>query len=247
MNACVAGWYGAWTLLDGAGTTIAGGSCGAGDRRVDALPAGTYRLEVTPERDVVGTYALEILQVPDPQVFDVVLPGPAQVPGDIEGAGAGSLETKASTDVYRFTLTGERPSVAASPRSCPRPDWRSQLIWSLVNDAGAVVASGGCSPRDIEGLSPGAYRLEVRPEEEATGAYALELRQQGPTPELTARPDATNNKTSANFGFTAADPGVTFECALDVSTASGPFTACPGHGLLWRTRRRPAHVLGTGH
>ena len=228
MQACVAGWYGSWQLRDGADKSVAAGSCGAGDRRIDALPAGQYRLQIAPEQGFVGTYALQILQVPAQQIFDVSLPGPAHIPADTVQTGAGSLETKASADVYRFTVAGSDRSVKIEPTVCPRPQWQKLLAWTLQDQTGATVATGTCigGAREVSSLKAGGYRLVVTPEAEATGAYELRVSQVGPDVTLAAKPDRRVKTTTADFILEPSIAKSTTECALDIPNASAPFTDC---------------------
>src|SRR5439155_177622 len=91
----------AWTLVnDTTGATVGTGGCG--NAETDPLPAGTYRLKVTPQDQVAGTYKMQVFTAPAPQQFDVALP--ASISNGTPAAGAGNLETPISEDDYRFTV-----------------------------------------------------------------------------------------------------------------------------------------------
>ncbi len=58
VQACPSFGYLSWSLVDATGTAVAAGACA--DRQVSSLPAGAYRLVVTPQSEHTGTYALQL-------------------------------------------------------------------------------------------------------------------------------------------------------------------------------------------
>jgi uncharacterized protein YdeI (BOF family) len=156
-----------WRLLDVSGAVMDSGLCT--DRQVDNLPAGDYRLVVSPANERTGTYRIAVFEVPPPQVFDVTLP--LTVSDGVPAAGAGNLETTASTDEYRFTVP-DGGSIYIDVQACPGSAF---LRWSVLNPAGAEVASGGCADAELGDLPAGTYRLLVSPMLERTGGYRLEV------------------------------------------------------------------------
>jgi uncharacterized protein YdeI (BOF family) len=161
----------AWTLTnDTTGTIVKTGGCS--DGQTDPLPAGTYRLDVTPGANTAGAYTLNLFAVPAPQSFDVQLP--AAISNGAPAAGAGNLETKASKDTYRF-MVADGNSVYINPQDCP---WSSgyRLTWTLTNDTtGTVVKTGGCSDAQTDPLPAGTYRLDITPENNTPGTYNLNV------------------------------------------------------------------------
>ena len=159
-------------VVDGTGAAVASGN-GCAKRQIDGLATGTYRLVVTPQSQRSGTYALDLILVPAPQVFDVSLASTISVSNGVPGAGAGNLETVASQDQYRFTLATAK-SVFVDVKSCPGV---INLEWSLVSDStGSTVASAsGCADKQVDGLPAGTYRLIVIPQSQRSGTYTLDL------------------------------------------------------------------------
>ncbi|MEV0566851.1 discoidin domain-containing protein [Dactylosporangium sp. NPDC050588] len=159
-----------WQLVDEAtgAAALTGGCAGA---QTGPLTAGTYRLVVRAPLEYTGTYRMAVSVVPAPQRFDVSLPltvGPDARPGE----GAGDLETKASADEYRFTLT--QPQALAVSLDCLSYCAERQI----VNEAtGAVITFGYSSKDRTKVLPAGTYRLVVRssPADAKTGPYGLEV------------------------------------------------------------------------
>lgn len=226
MQSCLGSWYGRWTLLDGTGTEQTAGQCADGDRRLD-LTAGTYTLRFASTAEVSGSYGFQLFAVPDPQVFDVPLPGPDRLAPGTVGEGAGTLETKASEDVYRFSLPAGDRGITLHPVSCPGTSWNPKLAWSITDAAGATAATGSCAQGDqTVPLPGGTYQLHIRPENETTGSYELQLAQLGPAVTITDAPPAATRNTTASFTFGADRPGSTFECRLDGPSGAGTWAGC---------------------
>jgi len=127
------------------------------------LPEGEYNLEF-PGQSTHGAYSFKLFVVPDPQVFDYVFG--VVVSNGVPVAGAGNLETLASTDRYRFSvpeggllLQYQRVSNSVSFRVVDR-------------DSGAVVATG-MNHQQIQ-LPEGDYYLEF-PGQDTHGAYSFKL------------------------------------------------------------------------
>jgi hypothetical protein len=140
------------------------------DARIDGLTAGRYRLIVKPQLEKTGTYRLSVFVIPAAQVFDTTLP--VNVSDGVPGPGAGSLETKASVDEYRFSV-GAGQAIYVDAITCPSMMF---LNWELRNANDEVVkAAGACSDARIDGLTAGRYRLLVKPQLEVTGTYALKV------------------------------------------------------------------------
>lgn len=130
-----------------------------------------YRLVLRAPLERTSTYRMAVSVVPPPQRFDVSLPltvGPDARPGE----GAGDLETKASADEYRFTLT--QPQALAVSLQCLSYCAERQI----VNEATGAVFTFGYSSKDRTKVLPaGTYRLVVRssPADAKTGPYGLEV------------------------------------------------------------------------
>lgn len=190
-----------WSLLTPEGAVVAGGSSADGDARVEDL-TGDHVLAV----DVAGanpapvqTYSLDVMVAPDPQRFGLSLPGPVVLPDYLaspaEADGAGVLETKASTDVYAFTVAGQDRSIIVDPTTCPADGWRKRLTWAVYTQSSALVAEGTCSRRTVTSLDAGDYELRVSPQRETPGAYTIVVSQEGPVVSFTSEPPwATNQK-----------------------------------------------------
>ena len=158
-----------WSLVNAAtGTTVKSGFCD--DPQITYLSAGSYVLSVKPQAERTGPYSFKLFEVPAPQAFDVTLP--LGVSDGVPGPGAGNLETKASEDRYLVEVAAGQ-SLYLDWLTCPSGEFVS---WSLVNAAtGATVKSGFCSDVQITNLSAGSYVLSVKPRDERTGTYSLNI------------------------------------------------------------------------
>ena len=147
----------------------------ASDKQVDNLPAGTYRLEVSPFTGQTGPYGLQVFPVPAPQTFAV---GAASftVTNGAPAAGAGNLETKASKDIYTFTVPAGGQSIYVGWSGSPNNSGLAN--WQIVNDTtGAQITSSiYASDKQVDNLPAGTYRLEVSPFTGQTGPYAFQVR-----------------------------------------------------------------------
>jgi len=225
MLSCLGGWSGRWSLV-GQGGEQAAAQCADGDRRLDLL-AGSYSLRFTSASELSGTYLFQLLAVPDAQTFDVALPGPVVLAPGAVGTGAGVLETKASEDVYRFSLPAGDRGITLHPVTCPGTSWRRQLLWSVTDQTGATAAHGNCGQGDQTiMLTGGSYQLHLAPQEEATGSYDLRLAELGPAVTVTDGPIGATRDTTVTFSFAADRPGSSFQCRLSPPTGSATFTGC---------------------
>lgn len=122
-----------------------------------------------PQNGELGTHRVGV-SVP-PQTFDLTLP--ASVSLGVPASGAGSLETSASEDVYRFSVASAG-ALQLDLSTCASSLGGGE-DWRLMNAAGAVEASGsGCSSVPIAGVAAGSYTLSVtRPGK--TGSYRFKL------------------------------------------------------------------------
>jgi hypothetical protein len=165
-------YYLDWVLVNEAtGASVKTGGCH--DDQFTNLAAGTYRLMMAPSLEKTGAYSFLIFPVDPPQTFDLGgLTAPMTISNGTPAAGAGNLETKASRDNYKFTVTAGQ-SVYVDIQSCPSSYY---LAWALVNDTtGATVDSGGCSDRQINSLVAGTYRIVFSVAYERIGAYSARL------------------------------------------------------------------------
>jgi hypothetical protein len=89
-------------------------------------------------------------------------------------AGAGTLETKASRDLYTFTVPAGGQSLYLDIQNCPYYG-----EWNLTSDGtGAQIDTGQCSYGDkqINNLPAGNYTLDFHGTREALGTYSFEVR-----------------------------------------------------------------------
>ena len=103
-----------------------------------------------------------------------VIDQPVSISDGVPAAGAGNLETKASRDIYTFTVPAGGQAVYV--------DWLSGLSgsqyadWKVINDAtGSVVHATTVAIDKQLTLPAGAYRLEVASAGERTGAYRVNI------------------------------------------------------------------------
>ncbi len=92
-------------------------------------------------------------------------------------------------------------------------------------DAGAFA--GCASPKSYAGLSEGAHAFHVRATDDAgnTGSaadFAWTVDTTAPTATIDSFPDDPTNATSADFDFSSADGGISFQCRVD----GGALAAC---------------------
>jgi hypothetical protein len=126
------------------------------------------------------------------------------------------------------------PTITSSP---PNPSASTAASFAFTGEAGSTFqckldagAYGSCtSPKSYSGLSFAAHTFRVRAVKGGkTSAEAVHTwmissdTTPPPVPTITAGPPALTNATSASFGFTDTEAGVSFLCRVD----SAPFAAC---------------------
>jgi hypothetical protein len=172
------------------------------------------------------------------QVFNTALPLTV-TNGTVNGsaaAGAGNLETKASEDMYRFTVPAGGLALSAGPGSCPTvgPDWQ------IVNEASGERLAGdtGCRFTSLGTVPAGSYRLIVRPYSGDTGTYTFAV--QPPQVFTTTLPLSVSNGTingaaaagAGNLESRAAQDVYRFTVASGTHTVTVNPASCPA-GLAW--------------
>jgi hypothetical protein len=106
-------------------------------------------------------------------------------------------------------------------------------------DSGAFV--NPCpSPRTVAGLAEGAHTFTVQ-ETATTGvppsnSYTWTVDLTPPTTQVTGRPPALTNSTTATFSFTSPDPTATFRCSLNGAQAQPCTSPVVYSGLADATR-----------
>jgi Bacterial Ig-like domain len=112
----------------------------------------------------------------------------------------------------------------------------STPTFAFSSEAGATfqcrvdtVGFAACSsPHTTAALADGPHTFEVRATDTAgntddgPASRAITVDTTAPQTTITSAPPLTTTSTSASFGFTASEPGSTFECSLD----DAAFTAC---------------------
>ncbi|GAA3265407.1 hypothetical protein GCM10020218_001290 [Dactylosporangium vinaceum] len=148
--------YLGWKLVNSAGATVKSGGCDY--YNLGLVPAGAYQLVVA-AGGLAGPYSLN---VEASQSFAVTLPltASANTINGVAVTGAGKFETKASQDVYTFTVPAGGQNLNVTAAACPTQTI-SYLGWKLLDSTGATVKSGSCSAYDVGLVPAGAYRLVV--------------------------------------------------------------------------------------
>lgn len=222
-----------WSVANAStGKVVASGLSADGNQRLRNL-SGSYVVTVEASGEIQPTseaYSLNLLVTPEAERFEFELPGPVQLPLDLPSPavanGAGSLETKLSTDLYDFTVKGTNRQVTIDPTLCPSLNYRQRLSWTLLDANQTVVDSGNCWSRTVTGLNAGDYSLRVDPEREAVGAYRITVTQAGPTVAFSPLPAEASNKRNQTLSFAGSDDARAFQCALDAPSYTGPFMPC---------------------
>ena len=168
VQQCPSTYYLAWKIVDAAGSAVKSGSCSDGQV---SLPAGDYELVVSAASGRTGNYQLELMAVPSPDTFDVILDPSIVISNGTPGSGAGSIETVFSTDRYQFTVPTGGDNIGVDVQQCPSTYY---LAWKIVDTNGASMKSGGCSDGQVS-LPAGDYELVVSAASGRTGNYQLEL------------------------------------------------------------------------
>jgi len=89
-------------------------------------------------------------------------------------AGAGTLETTGSSDVYTFSIPSGGQRLAINTASCPVPGTGTGLQWTLTTAIGTPASSGGCGGFDLGAVPAGDYDLTIV-DPGGTGGYILDL------------------------------------------------------------------------
>jgi hypothetical protein len=144
-----------WTLLDGAGDTVAGGYCNF--YALGTIAAGDYRLVVS-AGGLAGTYAVN-LEAPQSFAATVPLTVGADTVNGATATGAGRFETAASQDIYTFTVPAGGQILNLNVAACPTANYSTPLRWTLLDGAGTAVASGYCNASSLGAVPAGDYRL----------------------------------------------------------------------------------------
>jgi hypothetical protein len=157
-SACPATAYLQWEFVDAAGRRLADGLCSF--TSAGLVPAGTYRLLVTPLDGRTGTYRLSVRAA---EAFTATLPLTVSdgVVNGTPAAGAGRLEAAGAQDVYRFTVPAGMESLAVGRVACPGGGY---LWWELTEETtGRQVRQGGCSLTEVRVTAGTTYQLAVSP------------------------------------------------------------------------------------
>jgi hypothetical protein len=155
-----------WKLINTASGATVKIDSGCSARTLPDLPAGSYRIEVTPSFGDTGTYKLRLAQR---EIVPLTLP--ASISDGVPVAGAGRLDTFASENVYSFT-TASAGDLQLTFSQC-----QARVQWRLVNAATgseAASATNTCFPRLVSALPAGNYELYVTPWD-GTGTYKLDV------------------------------------------------------------------------
>ena len=165
-----------WQLTDSAGMEVFATCLGCGEPGVQTLTkGGSYTLAVGHESNpATGTYRLQLYDVPLSKQFSIKI-GDRIRPG-IPAAGAGTIESPGSEDVYLFSAT---PGQKASFRITERSKGMDYISWRLVDDNGMELFNSclACGEPGMQTLSKGGnYTLTVgNTRNPATGEYGFEI------------------------------------------------------------------------
>jgi TIR domain len=165
-----------WQLTDGDGMVVFDTCLGCGEPGVQTLTkGGTYSLAVGHESNpATGTYRLQLYDVPLSKQFSIKL-GDRIRPG-MPAAGAGTIETPGTEDVYVFSATaGQKVSFRITERS----KGMEYINWRLADDNGMELFNSclACGERGVQTLSKGGtYTLTIgNTRNPATGDYGFEI------------------------------------------------------------------------
>lgn len=125
-----------------------------------------------------GTYNLAAYYVPGSQTFALPLTV-APIINGVPSAGGGSLETKASPDLYDFAVPAEGKSLFLDFMGCASQNaspYISYLKWQVINrSTGAKVGGDYCRSGDkqLDAIPAGDYTLEISADTGSYGTYNL--------------------------------------------------------------------------
>ena len=165
-----------WQLIDNDGMQVFDSCLGCGEPGVQTLTkGGSYTLTVGHQNNpATGTYRVQLYDVPKAKQFSINI-GDKIRPG-IPAAGAGTIESPGSEDVYLFSAT---PGQTASFRITERSKGMDYINWRLVDDNGMELFNSclGCGERGVQTLSKGGtYSLTIgNTRNPATGEYGFEI------------------------------------------------------------------------
>ena len=165
-----------WKVLDAKGTEVFRACLGCGHPGVQKLrTGGRYTLIVGSDRDPgVGTYELQLHDVPDPDRFKVAI---GDVIGeDKPGPGAGVIESPGVEDIYAFEASPrQRVYVRVREHSTAIASAKVRLLDS--NDTPIFEGCLGCGEPGVQVLTKGgAYSLAVGIRNDpGIGTYRLQL------------------------------------------------------------------------
>jgi eukaryotic-like serine/threonine-protein kinase len=165
-----------WQLIDNAGMEVFATCLGCGEPGVQTLTkGGSYTLAVGHESNpATGTYRLQLYDVPLSKQFSIKI-GDQIRPG-IPTAGAGTIESPGSEDVYLFSAA---PGQKVSFRITERSKGMDYINWRLVDDNGMELFNSclACGERGVQTLNKGGtYTLTVgNTRNPATGDYGFEI------------------------------------------------------------------------
>jgi hypothetical protein len=165
-----------WQLTDSDGMVVFDTCLGCGELGVQTLTkGGTYSLAVGHESNpATGTYRLQLYDVPLSKQFSIKI-GDRIRPG-MPAAGAGTIETPGTEDVYVFSAT---PGQKVSFRITERSKGMDYINWRLADDNGMELFNSclACGERGVQTLSKGGtYTLTIgNTRNPATGDYGFEI------------------------------------------------------------------------
>ncbi len=164
-------------LVDESTQEQLGSPCTTTGFRLDVeLTEGAYRIEVPVWGAATGGYSITTYRKPDVQEFAYTM-GQSITPGYIGGAlaeGAGSIETPASLDVYRFTISpAQADTTWVFPAQAVVTHCRNATLHQGASEG--TVLGGVCVTGTIKEytLPAGEYRIEVPSYNSETGDYSL--------------------------------------------------------------------------
>lgn len=152
------GWtsaYLGWELLDSSGTILASEPRLASKWLDTTLPADQYRLRIKPSTTLdTGGYQARLYTPPPAQAFTLNLSDTPTPVVATTRPGAGTLETRLSTDRYILTIPTGRDLVIDSTSNSPHTQWH------LTTPDGTPITEGRADTDEtITALTAGTYHL----------------------------------------------------------------------------------------